>query len=60
MFYLLEAPTPMELLGTLFTQFTTWMGTIVTTMTSNVIFLLPLGIFCVGAAIGLAKRIIGV
>lgn len=54
-----EASAGLTILGELFTQFTTWMGNIVTTMTSNAIFLLPLGIFCVGAAIGLAKRIIG-
>ena len=48
-------------LTTLFTQFTTWMGSIVTTMTTegNEIMLLPIGIFCVGAAIGLASRLIG-
>lgn len=53
--------TTMSSLGTLFTQFTTWMGTIVTTMTKegNEIMLLPVGIFCVGAAIGLAGRLIG-
>lgn len=54
-----DASTGLTILGELFTQFTTWMGNIVTTMTGNAIFLLPLGIFCVGAAIGLAKRIIG-
>lgn len=48
-------------LATLFTQFTTWMGSIVTTMTTdgNEIMLLPIGIFVVGAAIGLAGRLIG-
>ena len=48
-------------LGTLFTQFTTWMGNIVSTMTAtgNEIMLLPIGIFCVGSAIGLAGRLIG-
>lgn len=54
-----EASTGVTLLGELFTTFTGWMGDIVTTMTSNAIFLLPLGVFVVGAAIGLAKRIIG-
>lgn len=54
-----DASAGITALGELFTQFSTWMGSIVTTMTSNVIFLLPLGVFCVGAAIGLAKRIIG-
>ena len=51
----------MASLGTLFTQFAEWMGEIVTTMTStgNEIMLIPVGIFCVGAAIGLAGRLIG-
>lgn len=48
-------------LGELFTQFTTWMGNIVTTMTAdgNEIMLIPIGVGVVGAAIGLAKRLIG-
>lgn len=48
-------------LGTLFTQFTTWMGTIVSTMTKegNEIMLIPVGIMVVGAVIGLAGRLIG-
>lgn len=51
----------MSSIGTLFTQFTTWMGTVVTTMTAegNEIMLIPVGIMCVGAAIGLASRLIG-
>lgn len=51
----------MESLGTLFTQFTTWMGAIVATITKsgNEIMLLPVGIFVVGAVIGLASRLIG-
>lgn len=48
-------------LGTLFTTFTGWMTNIVTTMTTegNEIMLIPIGIFVVGAAIGLAGRLIG-
>lgn len=48
-------------LATLFTQFTTWMGGIVSTMTAegNEIMLLPIGIFVVGGAIGLASRLFG-
>lgn len=48
-------------IGTVFTQMTTWMGSIVSTMTAegNEIMLIPIGIFCVGAAIGLASRLIG-
>ena len=48
-------------LTTLFSTFTGWMGDIVGTMTTsgNEIMLLPIGIFVVGAAIGLASRLIG-
>lgn len=48
-------------LGTLFSTFTGWMGDIVTTMTAegNEIMLIPIGIFVVGSAIGLASRLIG-
>lgn len=51
----------MTSLGTLFTSITGWMGDIVTTMTKtgNEIMLIPVGIFVVGAAIGLASRLIG-
>lgn len=57
----MEGVASMSSIGTLFTQFTTWMGSIVTTMTSegNEIMLIPVGIMCVGAAIGLASRLIG-
>lgn len=53
--------TALTSLGTLFTQFTTWMGNIVSTMTAsgNEIMLLPIGVFVVGSAIGLAGRLIG-
>lgn len=48
-------------LTTLFGQFMTWMGTMVTTITAegNEILLLSTGIFVVGAVIGLARRLIG-
>lgn len=48
-------------LGTLFTEFSGWMGDIVTTITSegNEIMLIPVGFFVVGGIIGLAKRLIG-
>lgn len=57
----MEGVTVMTSLTTLFTAFTGWMGDIITTMTKsgNEIMLLPVGIFCVGAAIGLASRLIG-
>lgn len=48
-------------LGTIFTQFTNWMTSMVTTITAdgNEILLLAVGIFAVGAVIGLARRLIG-
>lgn len=48
-------------LTTLFTQLTSWMTSIVEVMTTegNELMLLPLGIFVVGAVIGLAGRLIG-
>lgn len=45
-------------LGTLFTQFTSWMTSIVSTITSSPILMLTLGVFVVGAVIGLAYRLI--
>lgn len=46
---------------TLFTAFTGFMGDIVKTMTAegNELMLLPIGLFVVGGAIGLASRLIG-
>lgn len=51
----------MDSLATLFTALTGWMGDIVATMTKtgNEIMLIPVGIMVVGAAIGLAGRLIG-
>lgn len=48
-------------LQTLFTSFTGWMGDVVSTMvkSGNEIMLIPIGIMVVGAAIGLAGRLIG-
>lgn len=48
-------------LTTLFTQFTTWMTSIVDVMTQegNEIMLIPVGFFVVGGVIGLASRLIG-
>lgn len=53
------ATTVMETLGGIFTQFMTWMTTIVTTIASNEILMLGIGVWVVGAAIGLGRRIIG-
>ena len=48
-----------EALTAIFTQIMTWMGTLVTTISSSPLLLLPVGIFTVGAVIGLASRLIG-
>lgn len=45
-------------LSTLFTTLTGWMATIVSTITSSPVLMLGLGIFVVGAVIGLAYRLI--
>ncbi len=46
-------------LGTVYTQLMAWMATIVSTISSTPLLLLPVGIFVAGAMIGLAKRFIG-
>ena len=53
--------TGMSGISTIVTSVTGWMGNIVSTMTAegNEIMLLSIGIFVVGAAIGLAGRLIG-
>ena len=56
--YLMDATIPAALTA-VFTQFTTWMTSLVGTISSEPILLLPIGIFCVGAVIGLASRLIG-
>ena len=53
------AATGMEALGSLFTTITGWMGTMADTIISEPLFLLPLGFFVVGGAIGLCSRLIG-
>ena len=49
----------METLGTLFTQIMTWVTSLVTSISTQPLLLLPVGIFIVGAVIGLASRLIG-
>ena len=51
--------TGLEALVTVFTQIMTWMTSLVSTITSQPLLLIPVGIFVVGAVIGLAKRLIG-
>ena len=49
----------LQSLGEIFTQIMTWVGSLVTTIASQPLLLLPVGIFVVGAVIGLASRLIG-
>lgn len=46
-------------LGEIFTAIMGWVGNLVTTIASQPLLLLPVGIFVVGAVIGLAGRLIG-
>ena len=56
---IMDVTTGLEALATIFTQIMTWMSSLVTTIVSTPLLLIPVGIFCVGAVIGLAKRLIG-
>lgn len=58
MIYALEASTAMTNLGELFTTITGWMGSIASTITSEPLYLLSLGVFVVGSVIGLVYRLI--
>lgn len=51
--------TGLDALSTVYTQITSWMGTMVTTIVTTPLLLLPVGIFAAGAVIGLCKRFIG-
>lgn len=57
---LLQAASDTDLanLGVVFTQIASWVTTIVSTITSSPVLLVGLGIFVVGAVIGLAYRLI--
>lgn len=55
---ILTADTGLTNLGEVWTQFTRWIENIVSTITSSPILLIGLGIFVVGATIGLAQRLI--
>lgn len=50
--------TDLNNLGTVFTQIASWVQSIVTTITSSPVLMIGLGIFVVGAVIGLAYRLI--
>lgn len=51
--------TSLTTVGQVYTQLMTWIGTVVSTIASEPLLLLPVGIFITGAVIGLAKRFIG-
>lgn len=51
--------TALTTLGEIFDQLMSWVGSLVTTIASQPLLLLPVGIFVVGAVIGLAGRLIG-
>ena len=55
----MEVNAGLQSLGEIFTQIMTWVGSLVTTIASQPLLLLPVGIFVVGAVIGLASRLIG-
>lgn len=55
---LANAATGLDSVGTVFTQLMTWIGTLVTTIVSTPLLLIPTGIFMAGAVIGLAYRLI--
>lgn len=57
----LETSTPdssLANLGTVFTQITSWVKDIVSTITASPILMIGLGIFVVGGVIGLGYRLI--
>lgn len=51
--------TGLDALSTIFTQVMSWVGSLVSTIANQPLLLLPVGIFVVGAVIGLAGRLIG-
>lgn len=58
MMFLAGEATNLTALGTVFTQLTTWITSLVQTIASEPLLLLALGIFVAGAVIGLATRLI--
>lgn len=55
----MEASTALSTLKTAVTYIAAVMGEVVDVVISNPIFLIPVGIFVVGAGIGLCARLIG-
>jgi len=54
-----SASAGLTAVGTVFSQISTWVGQLVTTIVSTPLLLIPVGIMCFGAVIGLAGRLIG-
>lgn len=55
----MESTGALATLGTVITQIISWVSDMVTTISSNPLLLISLGIFVLGAIIGLAKRLMG-
>lgn len=53
------ASTGLTAVGTVFTQIGTWVGNMVTVISNQPLLLIPVGIMCFGAVIGLCSRLIG-
>lgn len=53
-----EVTANLDGLASVFSQLMTWIGTLVTTIASNPLLLVSLGVFVAGAVIGLAVRLI--
>ena len=60
MFTIMEvSATQLDAVKAVFTQIMEWMSSLVTSIASSPLLLIPVGIFVVGAVIGLASRLIG-
>ena len=57
---IMDGTSSLTSLGTIFTQLMSWVTSLLTTITAsgNEILLLRVGVFAVGAIIGLCKRLI--
>ncbi len=53
------ATTALTAVGTVFSNFGEWVGDLVGVIADSPLLLIPVGIMCFGATIGLAKRLIG-
>lgn len=51
--------TGLTTIGSIFTQIMSWVTSLVSTIAGEPLLLIPVGIFVVGAVIGLASRLIG-